>query len=123
MILTKEKFNLCTSNLQYGFKQGSSVSLSTAMVQDTISYYHSVHNGSNVYGLTLDTRRAFDCKFVNCFTFCFIRKFVLYFVDYSKSLELDGTLTIHNILMYLTVLNRGCHISDFILNLYGWAFK
>ncbi len=58
VILTKEKGSLCTINLQYGFKQGSSTSLCTAMVQQTISYY--VHNGSNVYGLMLDASKAFD---------------------------------------------------------------
>ncbi len=48
-------------------------------------------------------------------------KFVLCIVDYSlictciKSLALDGTQPIHNMLMY--------HISDFILYLYGWPFK
>ncbi len=36
-----------------------------------------------------------------------------------KSLGLDGNQPIHNILMYLMV----CHISDFILYWYGWAFK
>ncbi len=58
VILTKEKGSLCTSDLQYGFKQGSSTSLGTAMVQETITYY--VHNGSNVYGLMLDASKAFD---------------------------------------------------------------
>ncbi len=58
IILTKEKAHLCTNNLQFGFKQGSSISLCTAMVQETISYY--VHNGSNVYGLMLDASKAFD---------------------------------------------------------------
>ncbi len=58
VILTKEKCSLCTSDLQYGFKQGSSTSLWTAMAQATISYY--VHNGSNVYGLMLDASKAFD---------------------------------------------------------------
>ncbi len=33
IILTKEEAHLCTSNLQFGFKQESSTSLCTAMVQ------------------------------------------------------------------------------------------
>ncbi len=45
------------------------MSLCTAMVQETISYY--VHNGSNVYGLMLDASKAFDC--VNyCKLFCIL---------------------------------------------------
>ncbi len=58
IILTKEEAHLCTSNLQFGFKQGSSTSLCTAMVQETISHY--VHNGSNIYGLMLDASKTFD---------------------------------------------------------------
>ncbi len=58
VILTKEKGSLCTSNLQYGFKQGSPTSLYTAMMQETISY--KVHNGSNVYGLMLEASKTFD---------------------------------------------------------------
>ncbi len=58
IILTKEEAHLCTSILQFGFKQGSSNSLCTARGQETISYY--VHNGSNVYGLMLDDSKAFD---------------------------------------------------------------
>ncbi len=57
-MLTKEGAHLCTTNLQFGFKQGSSTSLCTTMVQETISCY--VHNGSNVYGLMLDASKAFD---------------------------------------------------------------
>ncbi len=56
--MTKEKNNLCTSNLQFSFKPGASATLCTGMVQETISYY--VNNESNVYGLLLDASKAFD---------------------------------------------------------------
>ncbi len=56
-IIIKEKDNICTSDFQFGFKQGSFTSLCNAMVQEIISYY--VHN-SNVYGLMLDASEAFD---------------------------------------------------------------
>ncbi len=58
VILTKKNGSLYTSDLQYGFKQGSCTSLCTAMVQETISYY--VHNGSNINSLMLDASKAFD---------------------------------------------------------------
>ncbi len=59
VILSKEKGSLCPSDdLQYGFKQGFSMSLCTAMVHKTISYH--VHNGLNVYGLMLDTSKSFN---------------------------------------------------------------
>ncbi len=62
IVMTKEKDNLCTSNLQFGFKPGfkpgASTTLCTGMVQETISYY--VNNESNVYGLLLDASKAFD---------------------------------------------------------------
>ncbi len=58
IILIKEENNLCTSDLQFSFKTGSSTSLCTSMVQETVSYY--VHNGTNVYGLLLDASKAYD---------------------------------------------------------------
>ncbi len=58
IILNKEEHQQITSDLQISFKKGSSTSLCTSMVQETISYY--VHNGNNVYGLLLDASKAFD---------------------------------------------------------------
>jgi hypothetical protein len=58
IILIKEEHTLCTSYLQFGFKQGSSTSLCTSMVQETISCY--IHNGSNIYGLMLHASKPFD---------------------------------------------------------------
>ncbi len=46
IVMTKEKDNLCTSNLQFSFKPGDSTTLCTFMVEETISYY--VNNESNV---------------------------------------------------------------------------
>ncbi len=60
--MTKEKDNLCTSNLQFSFTpSGASTTLCTGMVQETISYY--ANNESNVYGLLLDASKAFDCVY------------------------------------------------------------
>ncbi len=39
IVMTKEKDNLCTSNLQFSFKPGASTTLFTGMVQETRSYY------------------------------------------------------------------------------------
>ncbi len=58
IIITKEEAHLSTSNLQFGFKQGTSTSMCTEMVQNNISY--CVHNGSNVYGLMPDVSKSFD---------------------------------------------------------------
>ncbi len=58
IILIKEENNLSTNDLQFSFKTGSSTSLCTSMVQESVSYY--VHNGTNVYGLLLDASKAFD---------------------------------------------------------------
>ncbi len=57
-MLIKEENSLCTSDLQFSFKTGSSTSLCTSMVQEIVSY--SVHNGTNVYGLLLDASKVFD---------------------------------------------------------------
>ncbi len=54
IILNKEEHHLNTSDLQFSFKKGSSISLCTSMVQETISYYVHVH------GLLIDASKAFD---------------------------------------------------------------
>ena len=58
VILIREESHLLTSDLQFSFKTGSSATMCTAMVQETVSCY--VYNGSNVYGLLLDATQAFD---------------------------------------------------------------
>ena len=58
IILSKERDRLVTSDLQFGYKSGSSTTVCTSMVVETVSYY--VSNGSNVYGLLLDASKAFD---------------------------------------------------------------
>ncbi len=58
IVMNKENESLCTSGLQFSFKPGSSTSLCTAMIQETVSYF--VNGGSNVYGLLLDANKAFD---------------------------------------------------------------
>ncbi len=56
--MTKEKDNLCTSNLQFSFKPGASTTLCIGIMQETLSYY--VNHESNVNGLLLDASSAFD---------------------------------------------------------------
>ena len=46
------------SEMQFGFKTGSSTTMCTFMVQQTISYY--LTNNSNVNVLMLDASKAFD---------------------------------------------------------------
>ena len=58
MILHKEKESLSTSNLQFGFKPGLSVSTATSIVTETIDYI--LDNGSSAYALALDASKAFD---------------------------------------------------------------
>ncbi len=71
--MTKEKDNLCTSNLQFSCKPGASTTLCTGIVQDTRSYY--VNNESNVYGLLFDARKAFDrVNYCKCFKTLLDRK-------------------------------------------------
>ena len=58
IIMVKEEERLVTSKLQYGFKKGSSTSLCTSMVQETVSYF--VNKNTNVYAVLLDATKAFD---------------------------------------------------------------
>ena len=58
LILVKEAANLTTNELQFSFKPGSSTTMCSTMVRETISYF--VHKNTNVYGLVLDATKAFD---------------------------------------------------------------
>ena len=58
IIMKLEADNLCTNEVQFGFKTSSSTSLCASMVQETVSYF--VHGGSNGCALLLDASKAFD---------------------------------------------------------------
>ncbi len=58
IILIKEQKSLCTSNLQFGFKEGVSTTQCTYMVNKIISYYN--FHKSNAHVLMLDASKAFD---------------------------------------------------------------
>ena len=58
VILNIESEHLFTNDLQFSFKAGSSTTMCTTMIRETISYF--VNKGSNVYGLVLDATKAFD---------------------------------------------------------------
>jgi hypothetical protein len=58
IILDKCKMLLSTSDLQYGFKSGSSTGSCTFVVQEVISFFNT--QGSNIYCTLLDASKAFD---------------------------------------------------------------
>ncbi len=58
VILLKEKDALCSSDMQFGFKEGLSTTECTFTMLETISYYNINH--TNVYALFLDATKAFD---------------------------------------------------------------
>ena len=58
LVIKKQNKVFNTSELQFGFKNKSSTTMCTFMVQQTISHY--VTNGSNVNVLMLDASKAFD---------------------------------------------------------------
>ncbi len=58
IILNKEQKSLCTSNLQFDFKEGFSTTQCTYVVNETISYYNFHKTKVNV--LMLDASKAFD---------------------------------------------------------------
>ena len=49
---------LCSSELQFGFKRKSSTHMCTMVLKETMSYY--VHNSSPVCCVFLDATKAFD---------------------------------------------------------------
>ena len=58
VILLKEKNSLNSSDLQFGFKEGSSTTQCTYVLLETVNYFN--YHGSNVYALLLDATKAFD---------------------------------------------------------------
>ena len=58
VILIKEQNALCTSDLQFGFKAGTSTTQCTHVFLETINYYN--FQGTNVYSVLLDATKAFD---------------------------------------------------------------
>ncbi len=58
VILLNEKDALCSSYMQFGFKEGLSTTECTFTMLETISYY--TFNHTNVYALFLDATKAFD---------------------------------------------------------------
>jgi hypothetical protein len=57
-MLAKEKCGFQSSDMQFGFKNGVSTSMATAIVMETIDYY--LENSGCVYMLALDATKAFD---------------------------------------------------------------
>ena len=58
IVLCRYNDELCTSDLQFGFKANSSTNMCTMILKETISYY--VHNKSPVFCTFLDASKAFD---------------------------------------------------------------
>ncbi len=58
IILIKEQNSLCTSDLQFGFKQGVSTTQCTYVANETINNYN--FNQTNVNILMVDASKAFD---------------------------------------------------------------
>ena len=57
-ILSKNKNGLQSSDMQFGFKDGLSTGMATAVVTETLDYY--LDNNGCVYMLALDASKAFD---------------------------------------------------------------
>lgn len=58
IILTKERTSLISSDLQFGFKEGTSTTQCTFSMMEIIDYYN--YNKSDVHVLMLDASKAFD---------------------------------------------------------------
>ncbi len=77
--MTKEKDNLCTSNLQFSFKPGASTAICTGMVQEPISYYVSNESNVMIYCLML-AKLLIMLTTVN-YSDCWIEMYVPFTVD------------------------------------------
>ena len=75
IILEAQADALKSSDLQFGFKKGSSTTQCTFVVNEVINYY--TNNKSNVYSLFLDASKAFDrVNYVKLFNLLLEGKYV-----------------------------------------------
>ena len=58
IILIKEEMTLCSSNLWFGFRKGTSTTQCTFSMLETIDHYNFMK--SNAFVLMLDASKAFD---------------------------------------------------------------
>ncbi len=83
IILIKEQNSFCTSDLQFGFKQGVSTTQCPYVVNETIGHYK--FNRTNVHILMLDASKAFDrvkyCKLFEQLLVCNMSPLVLRFLS------------------------------------------
>jgi hypothetical protein len=138
IILNKYRHLLCTSELQFGFKQEHSTHMCTMVLKETISYY--MHNSSSVFCTFLDATKAFDrvhyCKLFNellrrCLPPAIIRILIKFYANFvqvswlgrnsdtfiaSNGVKQGGVLSpilfcvyIDNLLTQLSRAGVGCH--------------
>ena len=77
IVLDKEQAKLVTSDLQFGFKDKSSTTQCTYVLNETIKYYN--YKSSNAYVLMLDATKAFDrVQYTACTTIRPVCFFVIF---------------------------------------------
>ena len=151
LIIKKQNKVFNTSELQFGFKNNSSTTLCTFMVQQTISHY--VANGSNVNVLMLDASKAFDrVHYITLFkkliarNLCplAIRLLLNMYTQQKLQVKWNGSISdqfsvsngvrqggvmspllfgiyIDDLLLELKNNGVGCHIGNYYCGAYGYA--
>ena len=151
IIIMKQSDLLITDKLQFGFKEGVSTTLCTAMMLETAAWYNN--KNTNVYALFLDATKAFDrinyCtlfkKLINRNVSCIYLRFLLnmytkqlirikwnntcseYF-NVTNGVKQGGVLSpllfsiyIDDLLSELRVQDIGCKIGSEFCGVYGYA--
>ena len=109
-----------------GFQQNMSTTHCTYVMMETISYYNA--NGSNVYALMLDARKAFDrvnyCKLfrviLKCKVSTLVLRLLLYMYTKQKLKVRWGYIVCHPSLPLVTESNRNSPFSYSLLHIHGW---
>ena len=143
--------SLLTSEMQFAYKAGQSITLCTFLVSESIQYY--INNGSHVYTLLMDASKAFDrVRYSKLFSLLksrnicplIMRMFlVLYLANtaivkwngrlsnkfkISNGVKQGGVASSHLFSIYFDPLitairasRSGCHIGGMICNAFAYA--
>ena len=130
VILIKEEMTLCSSNLQFGFKKGTSTTQCTYSMLETIDHYNFMK--SNAFVLMLDASKAFDrVNYCKLFRELLKREMshlvlrLLLFMYTNQTLRVKWGSVMSESFTVMNGVNfsqtRRCTVSCIICCIYRWA--
>ena len=123
IILLKEQYSLCSSELKFGFKKGLSTTQCTFSMLEIIDYYN--FNNSSVNVLMLDASKAFDrVKYCKLFAALLERDIspivlkLLLFMYTNQSLQVKWSNTLSDQFSVMNGVKQGGVLSPSIFSVY-----